>query len=377
MVINVVFLKDVHLLSLRLNRPKPRLHSIYNMFSIGVAPKNTIRKPKKRKFTTNKKTMVDPSIHFTPYRGYRWQVPSGIQVSNSTRMKFSMFETGLIKTIVQDITNRIKSRISISTPFHSPYNWKPPQQVLSYIQSFKDKQMNEFKKVRVLYRAIFRLIFFLKKCIHIHRVNKSIQNVKNTLDIVTLDTPLKPIYVIDIKRKLSHVYEASTLRRAIETKLLFSDLMFPEVKDPINMYTNQPFTYTQLISITDQCRKYNEFSWVIDRLKSCNYNIKTFERLFQQQLKIEAIHSYFKSQIDYSKDTVLDYFELIASMSSIPEYKILAFSNLITENSRHPYVKRWIALTKRYYIAVELKNTKEIYSINNESFILIKRYLVY
>lgn len=341
------------------------------MFSIGVAPKNNIRKPKKRKFTTNKKVVLDPSIHFTPYRGNRWQVPSGIQVSKSTRMKFSMFETGLIKTILQDINNKIKSRMSISTPFHSQYNWKPPQQVISYIQSFKDKQINEFKKVRVLYRAIFRIIFFLKKCIHIDRINKSIRNVKNTLDIVTLEIPLKPIYVIDIKRKLSHVYEASTLRRAIETKLLFSDLMFPEVKKPINMYTNEPFTYTQLISITDQCRKYNEFSWVIDRLKYCKYNIQYFEKMFQQQLKIEAINSYFKNQIDYIKDTVTDYYESIGDMIFMSEYKITAFSNLITENSRHPYVKRWITLTKRYYIAVELKNTKDIYSINNEAFMLM------
>ena len=343
------------------------------MFSIGKAPiQNKYRSKKKVYHSINsKKIFSDPNIRFTQYTGYRWHIPSGINVSDSIRMKFMTFETKSIKTLFRDINFKINSKLSISSQFYNTRSWKPPQQVISAIQSFKDKQINEFKKVKVLYKMIFRIMYYLKKLIYIRRINKSLRNLKNTVDIVTLDVALKPVYVIDIKRQISYVYEASTIRRAIESKLTYSDSMFPEVKEPINMFTNQPFTYTQLISITNQCIKHGEFSWIIDRLKRCNYSVCVFEKVFKQQLKLEAINSYFKNMMEDVKETVTDYFESIAYMNLISGNKIILFRELINECPNHPNVKKWVNLTRRYYTAVELRDTKDIYNIDIEASMLV------
>ena len=215
-----------------------------------------------------------------------------------------------------------------------------------------------------------------KKLVYTWRVNKCIRNVKNTEDPVTLDVPKKPIYIIDFKQGLSYIYEASTLRRTIEDKLLYSEYMFPESKKPINLLSNQPFTYGQLLSIMYQCRAYGEFSWVLDRFKSCDCDMRIFKLKFKQMLKIHAIESHFKNYKD-SRDSVVDYFESQAELSNILFNKVDDFSELYSVNTTrvHQYILKWITLTKRYYIALELNDSFErvLVGIDSDRLILLGR----
>lgn len=348
------------------------------MFAIGLATQPRVLK--KRKLYTVPTMYQSPKYNskllFKTYTGSRWQIPSGIKVSQSVHMKFALFETRSIQAIFSDINLRIKNPPQIFNHGFTMTDWKPPREVLSIIQSFKDRQINEFKKVKSIYRAIFRMIYYLKKLVHIRRIYQSLRNIKNTLDIVTLELPLKPVYVIDSKRAISNVYEASSIRRAIEGKLLFSDYMFPEVKEPINIFTNEPFTYVQLISIVNQCIKHGEFSWVIDRFKRCNYNIHTFEKMFQQQLKLEAINTFFKSRLTDVQDMVTDYIITVGDSNNISENKIESITNMIINHPTYTYVKRWIQLTKRFYIARELRNIIDLNTIKNEASVYIKSQVV-
>ena len=325
-----------------------------------------------RSLKITKVTKVVPWLNrkpFLPYTGLRWEIPSGIKVSQSQQFKFSMFENNEMNTVFGHINSKIKRPItflSVNFVFHT---WKPPKQIVSAIQRNRDLQINEFKQVKSIYIKIFTFLYRFAKLVYTWRINKCMRNIKNTSDPVTLDVPKMPVYVIDFKQKSSYVYEASTLRRTIENKLLYSDYMFPTTSKPINLLTNEPFTYGQLLSIITQCASYGEFSWVLDRFKSCNCDITIFGKRFKQILKINAIETYFKCYKD-ARESVVDYFESQAEASDFPVSKISKFSHLYIENTKrapHSYIQKWINLTKQYYIAAELHDHLEMILIDVES----------
>jgi hypothetical protein len=234
--------------------------------------------------------------------------------------------------------------------------WKPPQNITSHITSFYAKQENEWNKVRAIYYKLFKLREALVPLIFNWRINKSIKNKKNTEDPVTLEPPLKPVTIFDFKQRISFVFEASSLRRVIEDRLLYSDYMFPEPQVPLNMLTNEPYTFGQLISIANQCKKYGEYSWMLESLVSLNGEVAMFSIFNKQKLKIEAINAFFKKSIYVIRETVIDYFNLEADLSDLPTAQILRFTNAYDTRSEMPIVQAWIGVTRDYYIAKELND---------------------
>ena len=360
------------------------------MFQIGIAtPKKLYKRKRKPLRTINKLSLLEKSrlTPFQPYTGPRWKLPLGLDVSDQIRNTFQVFETIAAPQVFTSILASLK-QISLSNCFlmntkpvqdwnalciYSNSNtWKPPGSVISAIQRFHMTQENIIKRVKKIYIDLYNFTKQIKKLVHIHRIYKSLENVKNTVDPVTLDVPLKAVHVLDYLNRLSYVYEASTLRKTIENRLLFSDYMFPEPKPPVNLLSNKPFTRGQLFSIIYACRAHGEFSWALDRfMKACDCRLDIFQMRFKQDLKVEAIHYYFKNQKDNVKDTIIDYFESYVNKLYIDDRVIDKFINLydiyVEKKRSYPYIHQWLNLTKRYYIAAELRDLLELNRINVES----------
>ena len=73
-----------------------------------------------------------------------------------------------------------------------------PEFLISQMQSFRDKQSNEWKRVKWIYYKIFKLRNYVIKLAYAFRTRKAIRNIRNTEDPVTLEAPKKPVQVIDI-----------------------------------------------------------------------------------------------------------------------------------------------------------------------------------
>jgi len=373
-----------------INHDLNRLGECIVMFQIGVAtPKKLYKQKNKPIRSRNKLSFLEKSTlkRFQPYTGPRWKIPSGIECSDQIRTTFQVFETIAAPELFSSIVIRLKQSsfsncFLINTKAVQDWNtlssytytntWKPPASVTSSIQKFRAKQENLIKSIKKIYMDLYRFTKQIKKLVHCHRIYKSLQNVKNTLDPVTLDAPLKPVFVLDYLNRLCYVYEASTLRKTIENRILFSDYMFPEPKPPVNLLSNEPFTRGQLFSIINACRAHGEFSWVLERfMKVCDCRLTIFQIRFKQDLKVEAIHFYFKNQKNYVKDTVVDYFELYVNNLGIDDTVIDSFTRLydiyIEKKRSHPYIQQWVNLTKRYYIAAELNDFIELSVISIES----------
>ena len=350
------------------------------VFHVGVASRSQVKRKDKKKNNKKVKNMWSPwasgltKLEFKPYYGYRWKIPDGFKVSESIRTKFSSLEALSQVEVVRVLNHKIK--FPVPTFFFNvrvETIWKAPPHIISQMQSFRDKQSNEWKRVKWIYYKIFKLRNYVIKLAYAFRTRKAIRNIRNTEDPVTLEAPKKPVQVIDIANNCSYIYEASSLRKTFENKIMYSDYMFPEPKLPINMLTNIPFTYGQLVSIYKQCVAHGEYSWVLDRFKSCGFDLDKFERRFRQQLKIEAIEYFFKNQPIYAKQVVLDYFNAIADQEELPDEKIRAFARQYILKPESPLIKGWINITKRYYISYELKDNIDILNISAETSELLQK----
>jgi hypothetical protein len=333
-------------------------------FQIGI---NIKKKIVKKSVHQNKVIINDTPVKFKIYKGYRWKIPSGINVSASIYMKFNELSTLSHHKILIELRRKLKFPVVTSPFVLLPNQWVPPPSVTAYVTAHRERELREWKKVKAIYSKIFAFRDLFKNFIYIRRFKSCMKNIRNTDDPITLDIAKKPVYVIDIKHRCSYVYEASSIRRAIQDKILYSDYMFPKPNHPINILTNKPFTYSQLVSITNQLVAHGEFSWILDRLRSSDFNLDRFERRHRQQLKIEAIETFFKSQPDLSKETVVDYFNVCSYNEELPDENHRAFLRTYTLHPNNSIVRKWVNITKRYYIACELKDVNDLLDIAAES----------
>ena len=183
-----------------------------------------------------------------------------------------------------------------------------------------------------------------------------LKNLKNTEDPVTLEAPKKLVQVMDFPRRISYIFEASTIRKTIEARITLSDYMFPNPLSPINPFTNEAFTRGQLISMIQQCKAHGEYNWIFDRLLASECDLALFCTQFRQPIKILAIENHFKGPLYKFKDEVLDYFQAEADREELPDDKVDEFVARVKYRQGCPFVKQWVVLTRDFYIAKELQD---------------------
>jgi hypothetical protein len=322
-------------------------------FSIG-------RYIKKKKITKKKPKITLPYYYgnnllckFTYFSGSRWKLPECMKLSDSVKYKFSSLETIFsFREIKIKIAQNIRS---IQFKFEIPVKWNPPENIVSSINYFCISEETDWNIVYAIYYKLFKLRKILSTLIFRWQIKKCIKNCKNTEDPVTMEVPKQPVVIIDFKKRMSFVYDANTLKKTIENRLLFSDYMFPEPKQPVNLLTNQPFTYGQVISIINQCKKYGKASWIMESFMELNANLELFSFHNKQKLKVEAIKAYFKKPSYCLREVVIDYFNLEAETSDLPNQQVSRFINAYDTKPEMPIVQQWIGITRDYYIAKELK----------------------
>jgi len=328
------------------------------------------------------KPLKDMAIQgFQLFDGYRWTIPPKIKASESVRWKFSMFETLPQKDTLSRINlniRTVKSQFVFSLPMqhtgvNGTYSWismtfqieKPASYVSSpettkWLNAYWSRQENEWRRVKYIYMLLFKLKRNIRALVRNYRVRRCIKNVKNVEDVVTMDVPRKPVRLIDLTNRCSYVYEASTIRRLIENRILLSDYMFSNPMPPLNPLTNLNLTPGQLISVIQQCKMYGQYSWILDGLLKYEGDVKLFASFFKQPLKIQAIENHFKGQSYIYKEEVVDFFDTTSSEFGLPRSYVDKFYELITNNPENKYVRQWVHVTKAWYVASELHDHAQL-----------------
>jgi hypothetical protein len=307
----------------------------------------------------------------------RWKLPSGARLTPNQRHKFELLDTCSRDELFKRLNIYIHNPSSFTFPQGSITEWKPPPFIKSLLASIRQRNINDWKKVKNIYIKLVQFYASMDKLVYTRKVYRYLKNVKNTEDIVTMDTPKKPVYIIDTLNKCSHVYEASTIRKIIENRICLSDHMFPTPQSPRNPLTNTIFTRGQLMSIILQCKHYEQTSWILDALWKCECELYRFKTRFKQPLKVHAIEAFFRGDAGSYKETVVDFFEYYAIDHELPDSKINLFSYEFDSNRSSFFIREWVNLTRRFYIAKELNDTLEAACIQRDVMkLLVKSYVV-
>jgi hypothetical protein len=331
-----------------LNRAKPKLLS------------KAKPKPKAPRLNYNK-IKYNPASKslFKIYDGPRWKIPSSFSVSKSVQYKFDLFTTFKMNHVIDKIKK--ESSYSIYNVFNTylKYNTfykKKPIRLM--LQNMRDAEEAEWDTVLKIYRAIFKVIRNLNVLVKKRITNICMKKIMNTEDIITLEVPKQPVYVINFHKRFTYVYEAETLKRSITSRLLISDWMFENPEMPLNVLSNQPFTIGQFISIYSQLKSYGVFSWIFDRFRSCEFKILKFKLRYKHELRMKAIESHFKNEPENCKDTAIDFFVTSALNFGLSHISIERFKNLYEIYPLCNYIEDWVSICKHYYLSHQLNDTR-------------------
>ena len=346
--------------------------------------KQRINSQKRKKYESKNKISVNKSfksLYFIKtYKHTSFNIcnkskiilPSTITLTYQEKQKFDIIN--LHSPIKRGFSSFFSNIMEKNTfKFYNFFNINKILPILrEFVESNRKKEETEWNKIKRLYLKLFKIRSAIKNISHIWIYRKCLKNIMNTEDIATMEIPKKPVYVINFERRCSYVYEASTLRKAINNRLLCCDYMFVTPLYPLNILSNENFTYMQSVSIYNQMREYGACSWAFERFKVYGFNLKVFEAKCSQQLKLSAINNHFYNDKVLLFETVYDYFTLMADLINIEEKYIKAFRNDFINTVRYSqYIKSWIDITRRWYITQVTYDKDEIKNVNEESGILL------
>lgn len=303
---------------------------------------------------------------FKIYEGPRWYIPAAAKLSHGERHKFGLIDT-CSKKMFTKMYNEAKTNTTFNFSTYHLANTILQEAALVGVRSWQARQDYEWRRVRVLYSKLFKFKRIINRLIHERRYRRCIRATVNTEDVVTMEVPKKPVYIVNLNYGHSYVYEASTLRKTINGRLLHSDYMFVDACEPLNLLSNQPFTYIQYISLYYQLKAYGMCSLTLELFKSCGFNLGRFEKRHSQHLKMSAIDNHFKNEEDLVFETVYDYFTASADAFDIDEEYVMAFKRDFNFKRPSPYVKLWIDITRRKYIAEAQFDSREIHLVERDT----------
>ena len=343
--------------------------------------KYSIIKKKPLNPVNSKKVLCDIEEHgyiFEVYEGPRWFIPWGKKVSPNVRSKFESLSTYSRDEVFKQIKyNSVHNMCNISG-FPNPYNikageYKSSPAVNAIFKKIKTREKNEWNQVYILYKMVFRFATIFNKIRHMAKIYRTMKNRLNLEDPVTLEVPNKPVYVLNLKRQCSYVYEANTIRRAMENRLLTCYWMFNEPKQPTNILSNEDFVMGQYISVLRQLKEYGEFSVTLQLFRDANFDISTFETRNKQYLKLKAIERHFKDESSASKITIIEFIKVMSLGRGLDKKKIDRCIQTYDFYKKYTYIQSWIRLTEKYYISKELNDLDALDEVYTKAYSMAMR----
>jgi len=195
---------------------------------------------------------------------------------------------------------------------------------------------------------IYKLRLAFMKLLHHWRFKHL--KIANTDDIVTMDPPKKPVYIVNWKSKTAHVFEASTMLRDITERLLHHDGVFEESSDPRNPFTNSPLTQAQMISLWNQISLSGVCtSTAFSAFRQARWNIQTFRAEYAPMLKLNALRKTMKNPDHYDyMDRMTDFIQYVYEAKS-ESCDLTLYKNAIRYKNSHSIIQGWQTLCTLYY----------------------------
>jgi len=215
-----------------------------------------------------------------------------------------------------------------------------------------------------------RLRFQFKRLLNAWLRKRMDKKSSDLVDPITMNPIQRPIRVYDIKQRRSYVFEADSLNKAIKKNLYAHQYTVPGPKKPVNILTNRPFTYCQLVSIHDQLlgtrTRMEDFAF----FRKLQFKLETWKMYMYNHIYLAAIKEelYNYQSLD-GRDMLDDFIKDMMIVAKIPMTELfeLVITNAIQWYPEHPLLQNLRALCLSSY-------ESNIYQLN-VGILLISRFI--
>ena len=199
-----------------------------------------------------------------------------------------------------------------------------------------------------------RLRYQFKRLLNAWLQRKMDRKSSDLIDIVTMNPIQHPIYVYDGKQRRRYVFEADSLNKSIKRNLYAQEYTIPGPKKPVNIITNRPFTYAQLVSIYDQLLSTRTRIEDFSTFRKFQFRIETWKLYMYNHLYMAAIkEELYNYQSGDGKDMLEDFIRDMTVIIKVPltERFDLMISNAVSWYPEDPLLQQFRALCLSSYEA--------------------------
>ena len=256
-------------------------------------------------------------------------------VEESYQVGFLMNHFSISNTYIRNIENAALLKLYETTPLLQPY-------IRKLKETFQRRGVWCFRNQ--LLRTAFKQI--AQRWLYKKYKNRLL----NTVDVATLEEPKNAIHVYDAKAKGMYIFEATTLKRSIDSDLTFTDWLFPEPQMPKNAWTNCPFTIAQLIRIQSEFYKYELASPYLEGLKRSNWCLVSYLEIYKIPIKLEGLKTMLRNKT--SEEYIVMMCEFIEDEHEYHEIDYISHLIILKWAVSHcasdPYMLTWSKLFEDY-----------------------------
>jgi hypothetical protein len=257
-------------------------------------------------------------------------------------------------------TNYLQKQMSLSSKMSELFVKYNGATNRDFVLWYNQTQYATYNNVSILLNKNQRVRQLFKTLLTAWRIQRL--RLANENDPITLSKPEIPITIYCFELGIKYVYDAETLARDIDKKLLNNDGMFPNPLFPKNTLTNVEYTMPQLLSIWHKCKKAGLTSWTFEAFRVVKFDIDKFLLYHNRILRVNAMRSVLKNSndIDYY-DTVYDFIMLHHDHHSIDPEE-LTYKRFILSYPDDPIILLWRSLCRKWYEAsILIEDTGEKY----------------
>ena len=198
-----------------------------------------------------------------------------------------------------------------------------------------------------------RCIFAFRRLAQCWLYKKYRTRMLNTEDPVTMAKPTVPVYVYDSSKKGTYIFEASCIKKLIETDLTYSEWLFPESKHPKNPFTNMEFTECQKLSLLSSLRKLGFGSWLFEAYRTLKWNLNKFKLHHAISIKLLGLKELIENPLsrdskDYLIEFIEDQYEYHKGSRGLPPTLTVLLWG-VNNKTTSSYIEKWYKLFEKQF----------------------------
>ena len=212
---------------------------------------------------------------------------------------------------------------------------------------------HEMDQLREWFQTEQRCRFAFRRLAQCWLYKKYRTRMLNTEDPVTMAKPTVPVYIYDSSKKGMYVFEASCIKKLIETDLAYSEWLFPESKHPKNPFTNMEFTESQKLSLLTSLRKVGFGSWMFEAYKTLKWDLDTFKLHHAISIKLLGLKELIQNPLsrdskDYLIEFIEDQYDYHKGSKGLP-YTLTVLIWGVNNKTSTPYIQKWYKLFEKQF----------------------------